>query len=105
MKYALIVIFCLISFVIFSGLGMLLGFTKELFLDIYNYIFLACFIFFFSAFTINMGFKLLPFASVSERVFAALGWSNPSQIDLKKSSKEKRKDGDPGEYGTFYFRY
>lgn len=98
-------VFCLISFVIFSGLGMLLGFTKELFLDIYNYIFLACFILVFSAFTIKMGFKLLPFASVAERVFAALGWGNPSQIDLKRSSKEKKKEGDPGECGTFYFRY
>ncbi|WP_044528632.1 putative type VI secretion system effector [Herbaspirillum sp. B65] len=98
-------VFCLISVVIFFALGMFLGFTRELFLDIDNYIFLACFIGVFSAFAINMGFKLLPFSRVAESVFAALGWEKPSRIDLKKTSKKKRKEGDPGEYGTFYFRY
>ncbi|WP_343742491.1 putative type VI secretion system effector [Herbaspirillum huttiense] len=95
----------LISIVVFTCLGFVLGFTAEIFLDMTNYYILAFLIIFFSAFTINMGFKLLPFARVAERVFAALGWGNPSRIDLKKLSKEKRKDGDPGEHGTFYFRY
>jgi hypothetical protein len=96
---------CLITVMVFTGLGITRGFTLDIFLNIDNYIFLACFIIIFSAFAINMGLKLLPFSRVAESVFSALGWKNPSRIDLKKSAKEKRKKGDPGEYGTFYFRY
>jgi hypothetical protein len=96
---------CLVSVVVFTCIGIVLGFNKEIFLDMRNYYISAFLVTFFSAFAINMGFKLLPFSRVAESVFAALGWKNPSRIDLKKSSREKRKEGDPGEYGTFYFRY
>jgi hypothetical protein len=47
----------------------------------------------------------MPYVSLAEKVFKTLGWANPSNVDLVKSSKAQRLDGDPGEFGTFYFRY
>ncbi len=49
--------------------------------------------------------KWLPFVRVAEKVFRTLGLPDPSNIDLVKSSKAQRKASDPGEFGTFYFRY
>jgi hypothetical protein len=47
----------------------------------------------------------MPYVSLAEKVFKTLGWPNPSNVDLVKSSKAPRLDSDPGEFGTFYFRY
>jgi len=49
--------------------------------------------------------KWLPFVRVAEKVFRTLGLPNPPNIDLVKSSKAQRRATDPGEFGTFYFRY
>jgi hypothetical protein len=63
----------------------------------------------FSAFFAIMTFFLtrqwLPFVHLAEQVFRTLELPNPSSIDLVKSSKAQRTDQDPGEFGTFYFRY
>ena len=59
----------------------------------------------FGVMTFFLTRKWLPFVRVSENVFRTLGLPNPSNIDLVKSSKAKRKASDPGEFGTFYFRY
>ena len=32
-------------------------------------------------------------------------WARPGDIDLANVTKAHRKAGDPGELGTFYFRY
>ncbi len=55
--------------------------------------------------TLSLARKWMPFVRVAEKVFRALELPNPSHIDLVKSSKAQRKPDDPGEYGTFWFRY
>ena len=60
---------------------------------------------FFGVMTFFLTRQWLPFVRVAEKVFRALELPNPSSIDLVKSSKAQRRPDDPGEYGTFYFRY
>ena len=60
---------------------------------------------FFGLMTISLARKWMPFVRLAQKVFATLGWPNPGNVDLVKTSKEQRKPEDPGEYGTFYFRY
>jgi hypothetical protein len=60
---------------------------------------------FFALMTVSLAMKWMPFVQTAEMVFAALGWRNAKNVDLVKSSKALRKAEDPGEYGTFYFRY
>lgn len=60
---------------------------------------------FFGLMTISLARKWMPFVRLAQKVFVALGWPNPGDVDLVKSSKAQRKPGDPGELGTFYFRY
>jgi hypothetical protein len=69
-----------------------------------NYAVLGVVIFFALMFS-SLTRKWMPFVRVAEKVFKALGWPNPGAVDLVKSSKAKRRPEDPGEYGTFYFRY
>ena len=60
---------------------------------------------FFGIVTISMTRKWMVFVRLAEKVFRTLGLPDPSNIDLVKSSKAQRKPDDPGEFGTFYFRY
>lgn len=60
---------------------------------------------FFGLMTFSLARKWMPFVHLSEKVFTTLGWSNPGNVDLAKSSKAQRKPEDPGEFGAFYFRY
>lgn len=60
---------------------------------------------FFGLMTFSLTRKWMPFARLTEKVGQALGLPNPANIDLVKSAKAQRKPEDPGEYGTFYFRY
>ena len=60
---------------------------------------------FFGLATISMTRQWMLFARLAEKVFRTLELPNPSNIDLVKSSKAQRKPDDPGEFGTFYFRY
>jgi hypothetical protein len=53
----------------------------------------------------SLGQKWMPYVRVAEKVFTALGWPHPGNVDLVRSSKAQRKKTDPGEFGTFYFRY
>lgn len=59
---------------------------------------------FFGLMTYSLTRRWLSFVRLSEKVFRALGWPNPSGIDLVKSSNRQRTEKDPGEFGTFYFR-
>ena len=68
------------------------------------YVATGCLIF-FAIMTLSLSLKWLPFVRVSEKVFRTLDLPNPSNIDLVKSSKAQRTPQDPGEFGTFYFRY
>jgi hypothetical protein len=60
---------------------------------------------FFAFVTFMMTRQWMPFVRLSEKVFRALDLPNPSNVDLVKTSKAQRTDEDPGEFGTFYFRY
>jgi hypothetical protein len=55
--------------------------------------------------TISLTRKWMVFVRLAEKVFRTLGLPDPSNVDLTKSSKAQRKPEDPGEFGTFYFRY
>jgi len=70
----------------------------------YLYMALAVYAF-FGLMTMSLARKWMPFVNVAERVFKALGLLHPGRVDLVKSSKALRTDQDPGEFGTFYFRY
>jgi hypothetical protein len=60
---------------------------------------------FFAIITFSMTRQWMPFARLAEKVFRTLDLPNPGNVDLVKSSKTQRTDKDPGEFGTFYFRY
>ena len=60
---------------------------------------------FFALMTWSLGRKWMPFVRMSERVFTALGWDNPAEVDLVKRSKAQRRGGESFDYGVFYFRY
>jgi hypothetical protein len=49
--------------------------------------------------------RWMPFVTLAEMAFTVFGWAKPGDIDLAKFTKAHRKAGDPGELGTFYFRY
>jgi len=55
--------------------------------------------------TISLARKWMPFVRLTEKVCRTLGIPHAGNVDLVKSSKAQRKPDDPGEYGTFYFRY
>lgn len=60
---------------------------------------------FFALMFASLAKKWMPFASLAETVFRTLGWKNAANVDLVASSKAQRNAKDPGEFGTFYFRY
>jgi hypothetical protein len=45
------------------------------------------------------------FMAISERIFETFGWADPANIDLKKTSKGKKRKGDGSGYGLWIFRY
>ena len=59
----------------------------------------------FAFIAIVTALKWLPFVRIAEKVFRALELPNPSNIDLKKSTKAQRKPDDPVGYGVYWFRY
>ena len=70
-----------------------------------NLWFVLGFFTFFGLMTFSLSRKWMPFVRVAEKVFRTLELPNPGNIDLVKSSKAQRTEQDPGEFGTFYFRY
>jgi len=60
---------------------------------------------FFGVMTFSLTRKWMPFVRLAEKVFTTLGWPSPGNVDLVKSTRAQRKPDDPGELGTFYFRY
>lgn len=51
------------------------------------------------------GRKTEGFARMAETIFAGFGWQNASRINLRKTSRALRREGDGRDYGTLYFRY
>jgi hypothetical protein len=61
---------------------------------------------FFLVMTFFLARRWMKFVLPAEQIFAALGWGDPEQIDLIKSSNRQRLATDNiMEYGVFYFRY
>lgn len=60
---------------------------------------------FLAVMTFSLSRKWMPFVRLAEKVFRALDFPNPRDVDLVKSSNKQRTERDPGEFGTFYFRY
>lgn len=54
---------------------------------------------------LRIGNRFRPFVRMADRIFSALGWSNAEQIDLRRSSREKRLPEDSVELGDRFFRY
>ena len=59
----------------------------------------------FLVMTFFLARRWMSFVRLSEKIFKEFGWEEPTKIDLKKSSKDQRKDDDPSQFGVFYFRY
>jgi hypothetical protein len=76
----------------------------EAFSEGLGYLLLGIYAFFgIAAFSLSR--KWMPFAKAADKVFAGLGLPDPLNLDLAKTSRQQRRPEDPGEFGTFYFRY
>ena len=94
------------GFIVFIGVPFFYLTSEGKFFDIPEIWFgLLGLMLFFGAVTFSLSRRWMPFVVVAEQVFRVLGLSNPSGIDLVRSSKAQRQPDDPGEFGTFYFRY
>lgn len=51
------------------------------------------------------GRKTEGFAQLAETIFKGFGWPDPGGINLRETSRKKRRAGDGKDYGTRYFRY
>jgi hypothetical protein len=60
---------------------------------------------FFGMMTLSLAHRWMPFVRLTEKVCRTLGFPDPGNVDLVKSSKAQRRPEDSGEFGTFYFRY
>lgn len=94
----LVLFICFLALLTISWAGFV-NILMELF-----YVAVGCYTF-FSFMTISLTRKWMPFVRVAEKVFRALEWPAPGNVDLVKSSKAQRRADDPAEFGTFYFRY
>jgi hypothetical protein len=83
--------------------GVAIGFSEPFEVDFL--LIFAGLMLFYAAMTFSLSRKWLPFVRLAEKVFRALDIPDPSNVDLVKSSKKLRTEHDPGEFGTFYFRY
>ena len=72
--------------------------------DVLPYIALASFAF-FGLMTASLARRWMPFVRLTEKLCRTLGLPEASDVDLVKFSKARRRPEDPGEFGTFYFRY
>ncbi|UNE64486.1 putative type VI secretion system effector [Xanthomonas oryzae] len=53
----------------------------------------------------RIGKRFNPFINMAEPIFSALGWTDVKSIDLRKTTKTKKKQTDPPAMGDSYFRY
>lgn len=60
---------------------------------------------FYGVMTFSISHKWMPFVRLADKAFRALELPGPSNVDLVKSSNQQRTERDPGEFGTFSFRY
>ncbi|WP_338440695.1 putative type VI secretion system effector [uncultured Aquabacterium sp.] len=85
------------------GYALFAGFTSPFDLDFW--LLFGGLMVFYALMTFSLSRKWMPFVRLAEKVFRALELPAPSNVDLVKSSNKQRTANDPGEFGTFYFRY
>jgi hypothetical protein len=49
--------------------------------------------------------KLMEFVRIAEVIFKTFGWSDVENIDLRKTSRENRRENKLSNFGNLYFRY
>lgn len=49
--------------------------------------------------------KLMGFVIIAEMIFNTFGWPEVGKIDLRKTSRENRRENRLSNFGNFYFRY
>jgi hypothetical protein len=49
--------------------------------------------------------KLMGFVRIAEVIFKTFGWSDVENIDLRKTSRENRREDNVPSFGNLYFRY
>ena len=59
----------------------------------------------FAAIAISVSIRLMAFVKIAEKIFKTFGWPDINNIDLRKTSKENRRENTLPNFGTFYFRY
>jgi len=91
----------LLFFVIKKGWGILLHPDMHVFFPI---VFGLCSTI-FAAITISISLRLMVFVKIAEMIFKTFGWPDIKNIDLRKTSKENRRENTLPNFGTFYFRY
>ncbi|WP_213957025.1 MULTISPECIES: putative type VI secretion system effector [unclassified Variovorax] len=70
----------------------------------FHYVVLASYAF-FGLMTFSLCRRWTPFVRLAQKIFVTLDLPDPNNVDLVSSSKAKRRQDDPGEYGLFFFRY
>jgi len=58
-----------------------------------------------SAIAFRVSKKLMAFVEIAEVIFETFGWPDVKDIDLRKTSKENRRENNLANFGNLYFRY
>lgn len=98
-------IFAFLSLILFivmpEGLGSLLNVDMQLGLLIGFAIWIA----FSAVIAFRVSQKLIGFVHIAEIIFTTYGWSDVENIDLRKTSREHRREEKLPSFGNLYFRY
>lgn len=88
-------------FVMQNGFGILLEKDMQLFLPI-GFTFCSTIS---AVIAFRVSKKLMGFVKIAEIIFETFGWSDVENIDLRKTSKENRRENKLPDFGNLYFRY
>ena len=59
----------------------------------------------FGAMALSVTVRLIALVRIAEAIFERFGWPDVKNIDLRKTSKENRRENKLPNFGTLYFRY
>jgi hypothetical protein len=91
----------ILFFVMPEGIGSLLDANMQLGLLIAFTIWIA----FSAVIALRVSRKLMGFVRIAELIFKTFDWSDVENIDLRKTSREHRRENKLPNFGNFYFRY
>lgn len=69
---------------------------------LYGFVFCSVF---FAIIAFRVSRKLMAFVRIAETIFNTFGWPDIENIDLRKTSRENRRENKLPNFGNFYFRY